>query len=79
MNDTKLPEVMDLRALRRYVTVSDSTLRNWIAELTDPLPAYKVGTKLYVRRAAFDAWFERHRLRVQDLGQVVENLAAELR
>ena len=73
------PEVIDLRSLRKYVTVSDSTLRAWIAESADPLPAYRVGAKLYVRRAAFDAWFERHRVRVQDLSEIDSSIAAELR
>lgn len=69
-------EWMDLRALTRYAAVSERTLREWIHRPTDPLPASRVGSKVLVHRADFDAWLRAHRLKRVDVGSIVDELVA---
>ena len=56
-------EWLDLKALQRYACISERTLREWIHRASDPLPASQVGTKILIRRSAFDRWLEAHPLR----------------
>src|SRR5579872_5125229 len=55
-------EWLDLRQLTQYAAVSERTLRTWIHDAADPLPASQVGSKILVRRRDFDAYIERHRI-----------------
>jgi excisionase family DNA binding protein len=59
-------EWMDLKALTCYACVSERTLREWIHRPINPLPAVRVGTKILVRRSAFDTWLESHPLMPAD-------------
>lgn len=65
---------MDLRHLRTYATVSDRTLRAWINSQVDPLPAVRIGTKIFIRRSEFDVWMENHRIKQVGLGGMVEEI-----
>lgn len=56
------PEWMGLKQVTCYVNLSDRTVRSWIHERTDPLPAVRVRGKILVRRSELDAWLERRRL-----------------
>jgi excisionase family DNA binding protein len=53
-------EWLDLRGLTKYAAVSERTLRAWIHDPINPLPAFQVGSKLLVRRRDFDSYIERH-------------------
>jgi hypothetical protein len=55
------PEWLDLHSLTAYASVCERTLRSWISDQVDPLPASKIRGKILVRRAVFDLWVERHR------------------
>ena len=65
-NQTSQPEWLDLKALQRYACVSERTLREWVHRSINPLPAAQVGTKILIRRSAFDHWLENHRLKSLD-------------
>jgi excisionase family DNA binding protein len=67
-------EWLDLRALQRYVCVSERTLREWINRRVDPLPATRVGTKILVRRSTFDAWLEAHKVRPIDADIILDEM-----
>ena len=56
-------EWLGLKELSRYADVSERTLRAWIHSPADPLPAAKVCGKVLVRRADFDAYLQRHRIK----------------
>jgi hypothetical protein len=60
-NSTRL-EWLDIKSLTRYAAVSERTLRTWIKNVTDPLPASLIGTKILVSKTDFDGWLRRHRL-----------------
>lgn len=70
------PEWLDLKALRAYACVSERTLRNWMHRSVNPLPAVQVGSKILVRRSTFDRWLENHKLKLLDVGCIVDDLVA---
>jgi len=70
---------LDLRALQRYVCVSERTLREWINRPVDPLPAVRVGTKILVRRSTFDAWLEAHKLKQIDADIILDGMIASIK
>lgn len=72
-------EWFDLKALQRYACVSERTLRTWIHRAVDPLPAFRIGTKLFVRRAAFDTWMEAHRVTPIDVDSILARVIGSLR
>jgi hypothetical protein len=53
---------MDLQSLLTYADVSERTLREWIHDPIDPLPASRIKAKLFIRRSAFDEYMDRHKL-----------------
>ena len=69
-------EWLDLEALAQYACVSERTLRHWLHRATNPLPGVRVGTKILVRRSTFDQWLENHRLKLVDVGCIVDEMLA---
>jgi hypothetical protein len=60
-----LDPYFSLRALSGYCDLSVRTLREHLADATHPLPCYRVGGKVLVRRSEFDAWVRAFRGRAQ--------------
>ena len=58
---TTLDPFLSLRALAAYSGLGIRTLRSHLSDLTHPLPCYRVGSKILVRRSEFDTWIARHR------------------
>jgi len=54
------PEWMDLKTLEQYSSASNRTLRGWIKDSENPLPASARGGKLFVSRRVFDEWMKGH-------------------
>lgn len=72
-------EWLDLKALTQYVSVSRRTLTEWLLREENPLPAFRVGGKMYVRRADFDRWMESHPVEGPvNLGKIVDDVMADL-
>ena len=72
-------EWLDLKALTQYVSVSRRTLTEWLLRQEHPLPAFRVGGKMYVRRADFDRWMESHPVEGPvNLGKIVDDVMADL-
>lgn len=76
MINTSKAEWLDLKTLQQYACVSERTLREWIHRSANPLPAARVGTKILVRRSTFDQWLENHRLKIVDVGCIVNEMLA---
>jgi hypothetical protein len=78
--DAPQPEWLDLKALSSYACVSEKTLRAWIHSVTNPLPAYQRGTKIYVRKSEFDRWLQRHAVTDgASLDRIVDEIVASFR
>jgi excisionase family DNA binding protein len=58
---TALDPFLSLRALATYAGLSVRTLREYLDHPSRPLPHYRVGGKILVRRSEFDAWIASHR------------------
>ena len=57
----ELDPFLSLRALAGYSGLSIRKLRDLIAAPMHPLPHYRVGGKLLIRRSDFDQWIARYR------------------
>ena len=51
-----LDPYLSLAALARYGSLSVRKLRAHLNDMTHPLPCYRVGGKILVRRSEFDGW-----------------------
>ena len=72
---------LSLRSLATYAGLSIRTLRGYLARRHAPLPHYRIGGKILVRRSDFDQWaseFKVDRAPV-DLNVLVGDVARGLR
>jgi hypothetical protein len=58
---TTLDPFLALKALATYSGLGVRTLRAYLTDIRHPLPCYRVGGKILVRRSEFDTWIARHR------------------
>ena len=80
---TPLDPFLALRALASYSGLSVRKLRDLLEQASHPLPYYKIGGKILVRRSEFDDWiaaYRRHGRRDVDaiVNDVLRTLAAPL-
>ena len=77
---TALDPFLSLRALASYACVSVRKLREHLDDPTHPLPHYRIGGKIVVRRSEFDAWMSVYRRVGQaDVGGIVDSVMRDLR
>jgi hypothetical protein len=77
---TPLDPYLTLRALAAYSGLSVRFLRGWLMDPGHPIPHYKVGGKIVVRRSEFDGWLARYRrLGRADVDQIVDDVLLDLR
>jgi len=67
-------------ALAIYSGLSVRTLRDYLIDPVHPLPSYRIGRKILVRRSEFDAWaaYYRH-LPNTDMDRIVTEAVRDLR
>ncbi len=53
---------LSIRQIVENMDVGERTVRSWIYGPVDPLPAYKVGGKVFVRKAELDSYLARHKI-----------------
>jgi excisionase family DNA binding protein len=72
--------LLSLKALSAYSSLSERMLRNLLRERSNPLPHYRVGGRVLVRRSHFDKWLEVYREPAfdQDADAIVRRLVADL-
>jgi excisionase family DNA binding protein len=72
---TALDPFLSLRALASYAGLSVRTLRHHLAHPAHPLPHYRIGGKILVRRSEFDAWIAAHRrIGLADVSGIVDEV-----
>ncbi len=75
-----LDPFLSLRALANYSCVSVRKLREYLGDPAHPLPHYRLGGKILVRRSEFDAWMAAYRKAGQaDVGRIVDTVMRDLR
>lgn len=72
---------LPLRALAEYSGLSVRTLRDHLVHPLRPLPSYRVGGKLLVKRSEYDAWAAQFRVepRTIDLSALADDIMNGLR
>jgi hypothetical protein len=74
-----LDPYLSLVGLAGYSGLSIRKLRAHLAEVAHPLPCYRVGGKILVRRSEFDAWMATYRQRGRvDVDRLVNEVVREL-
>ena len=74
-----LDPYLSLAALARYGGLSIRKLRAHLTDVAHPLPCYRVGGKILVRRSEFDAWMAAFRQRGRvDVDQLVADVLREV-
>jgi len=72
-------EWFDLRQLTRYAAVFERTLRAWVHDPINPLPAYQVNGKILVKKRDFDNFIEQHPIRTcESVNRIVDEILAEV-
>ncbi len=74
-------EYLDLKSLAAYASCSIRWLRDRLHDPQHPLPHYRIGKKVLVKREAFEHWMEQYRVdpRREDLSRVVDEIVAAVR
>jgi excisionase family DNA binding protein len=74
-----LDPYLSLRALASYSGLSVRKLRDCLGDPFKPLPHYRVGGKILVRRSDFDAWIARYRMTGRaDVDNIVNEVLAKI-
>ena len=77
---TPMDPFMSLRILASYSCVSVRKLRGYLQDPVHPMPHYRVGGKIVVRRSEFDAWMAAYRRVGQaDVEGIVDAVMRDLR
>lgn len=77
---TPLDPFLSLQALATYSGLSRRKLRDYLADPAHPLPCYRIGGKIVVRRSEYDTWATRYRqVGNADLDKVVSETLRNLR
>lgn len=70
---------LSLRALAAYSSLSERWLRSFLAAADHPLPHYRIGGRVVVKRSDFDTWMQVYRVEGDaDASAVVNRLLADL-
>ena len=76
---TELDPFLSLKALASYSGLSVRKLRAFLVDPLHPLPSYRVGGKILVRRSEFDVWMTGYRQGASiDVGGIVAEVLREM-
>jgi hypothetical protein len=74
-----LDPYLSLAGLAGYCGLSVRNLRAHLADVMHPLPCYRVGGKILVRRSEFDVWIAAYRQRGRaDVARLVDEMVREV-
>lgn len=77
---TAVDPFLSLRTLASYSCMSVRKLRQYLHDPVHPLPHYRLGGKIVVRRSEFDAWMVAYRrLGEADVEGIVNSVIRDLR
>lgn len=70
---------LDLKRLAQYSSFSVRTLRDYLTRTDDPIPCFRIGRKIIVKRSEFDAWMEKYRDQTGNLKALVDDILGEFK
>jgi Helix-turn-helix domain len=73
-------ELLTIKQLVAYSTLSERTLRTYLKRRVRPLPHYRVNKKILIRKVEFDEWLAHFRPveRVDEIAQAVDEMLTGL-
>ena len=60
---TTLDPYFTMKGLAEYASLSRRTLQDLVIDTSDPIPSYRLGGKILIRKSDFDEWMARRRNR----------------
>jgi hypothetical protein len=81
MATVPLDPYLPLKLLSTYAGLSVRTLRGYLSNRSRPLPHFRVGGKILVRRSDFDAWVDQFRVSANatSIDSLVDDVVGALR
>jgi excisionase family DNA binding protein len=81
MNERTPDAYLSLKAMAMYSGLSVRTLRTHLHRPSAPLPSFRIGGKVLVRRSDFDRWAEQFRVDHQEatVAAMIEEVIAAVR
>lgn len=70
--------LLSLKALVAYSSLSERMLRSLLRAKDNPLPHFRVGSRILVRKSDFDRWITIYREPATTADQIVDRLLADL-
>ncbi len=67
-------QYLDLKGLSEYSSIPVRTLREYLSDVDNPIPAFRLQRKILVRVGEFDRWMEGYRLDNTKLDRMVDEL-----
>ena len=64
--------------LATRLSLSTRTIRNYIRNPADPLPAYRVGGRILFKWTEVEAWIARRRIEPVDVDRIVSEFCSEV-
>ena len=75
-----LDPYLSIRALAGYSGLSVRKLRDYLTDAAHPLPHYRVGGKIVVRRSEFDTWITKYRAAGRaDVAAIVDEVLRDVK
>jgi hypothetical protein len=74
------PTYLTLKSLARYSSCSPRWLRSRLVDSHHPLPHFRIGGKILVKRGDFDEWIARHQVvrRAAEINDIVDSVLTQL-
>ncbi|RJR42794.1 MAG: DNA-binding protein [Desulfobacteraceae bacterium] len=69
----------DLKKLSDYSSMSVRTLREYVTRSDNPIPSFRLGKKIIIKRSEFDGWIEAYRNSTGGFDKIVEDVMRDLR
>lgn len=73
---------MGIKTLAKYSDLSERKLRELLNHPLHPLPSYKIGGSIRVKKSEFDIWVKRFRLRLEnntDIDRLINDVMKDFR
>ena len=66
--------LMTLKNVAAMLSLSTRTIRSYVHDPVDPLPAYRVGAKFLFEVSEVKAWIARRRVASRDVDRIVDQI-----
>jgi hypothetical protein len=65
---------LNLEALSQYSGITIRTLRDYLHDISNPIPSFQIKRKILVKKTDFDSWVEGYRVDKKRINQIVDEI-----